>query len=297
MTVDFIEPMKAKQAEDIGDYLNPEWVAEEKFDGTRYLAYISREGIHIISRRGVEKTDRLPQLVDELLQWSVDLPTLLRGTILDGEIIANGGFSETMSLVGSLGSRGVHQKVQYKYMVFDLLRASGKWIMDENLLARQTRLRQLFELSRHLPILTQSKPFTPTQERLDTIWGRGGEGIMLKRWRSTYQPGKRSGDWRKVKMVRTADGVITGFNPGEGKYIDTIGSIIISQYRGEDLRPVTNISGMTDDLRYQIGREQHRYLGQVVEFAYERVLVDSYRHPRFKRFRPDKDPKECIWND
>jgi ATP-dependent DNA ligase len=136
----------------------------------------------------------------------------------------------------------------------------------------------------------------PTYDGLDAIWARGGEGVMLKSARGLYRPGKRSSDWLKIKTVETADGVILGYNPGEGKYSDTTGSIIIGQYglplAPGRLLPVTNISGMTDEMRYSLGPE---HIGQVVEFAYQKKTRDSYRHPRFKRFRPDKDSKECTW--
>lgn len=298
--MEFIEPMKAKTAENLDKYLDqPHWVAEEKYDGTRYLAYLEGPEIKIISRRGVDKTDRLPQLVSDLRRVAVENPLVTRGTILDGEVIAFGGFLETMSLVGSLGSRGVHQRVQYRYCVFDILRASGQWLLEKPLLQRRAVLERSFAQMKPKDYTTMelTEQWQPSYTALDAIWARGGEGIMLKNVYGTYRPGKRSSDWLKIKEVQTADGIITGFNPGEGKYSDTVGSIIISQYgvRGFEDKPipVTNISGMTDDMRYSLGPE---HLGQVVEFAYQLRTKDSYRHPRFKRFRPDKDPKECIWN-
>lgn len=297
--MEFVEPMRAKTAENIERYIDhKEWVAEEKFDGTRYLAFIDGGDIRIISRRGVEKTDRVPQLVDELRRIAIQSPLVTRGTILDGEVVAAGGFLETMSLVGSLGSRGIHSRVNYSYLVFDILQASGQWVMDQPFLARRAILeRSFFHMEKDYEVIKLVKQFGLGYDTLDEIWARGGEGVMLKHIKGTYRPGKRSGDWLKVKAVQTADGVILGYNPGEGKYEDTVGSIIIGQYglpQGPDrLLPVTNISGMTDEMRYSL---DHNHIGQVVEFAYQLKTKDSYRHPRFKRFRPDKAKEECTWN-
>ena len=40
------------------------------------------------------------------------------------------------------------------------------------------------------------------------------EGVVAKRLRSTYQPGRRSGDWRKVKNFRTQEVVVGGWTAG-----------------------------------------------------------------------------------
>ena len=133
---------------------------------------------------------------------------------------------------------------------------------------------------------------------LENIWAAGGEGIIVKNIDSGYQMGKRSRGWIKVKAVQTADGVITGFTRGEGKYSDTIGAIVIGQYRDNIFVPrITKISGMTDDMRYTIGSDPAAFKGKVVEFAYQNKTDESYRHPRFKRFREDKNPRDCTWEN
>lgn len=296
-----IEAMKAKTAGDLTQYVqNPSWVAEEKFDGTRYLVYIKADSVKIISRRGVEKTDRLPQLVAEIRVLSRVNPRITAGCILDGEVIADGGFLQTMSLVGSLGSRGIHQTVAYRYVIFDLLMIDGKYIYHNPWIKRRHLLNLQFtpfNIAFKFKYMSLVKNSLPTYDFLDEIWARGGEGIMLKHVQAPYEPGKRSRWWLKVKAVETADGVILGYNPGEGKYAGTVGSIQIGQYDptmmdSSKLLHITNISGMTDELRYSLGPQD---IGKVVEFAYQLKTRDSYRHPRFKRFRPDKAPEECIW--
>lgn len=303
-----VEAMKAKTAVDLDRYIgDPAWVAEEKYDGTRYLSYIRGGEVRIISRRGVTKTDRFPQLHSQLLELARLDPRVEKGAIFDGEIIAAGGFLQTMSLVGSLGSRGIHQTVDYKYRVFDVLMIDGKMIWHNPLIKRRRLLERLLGSETSSPYfanieITEQQPMS--YEFLDKIWGAGGEGVMIKNLHAPYEPGKRSRWWLKVKAVETADGVIMGMNSGEGKYHNTLGSLMIGQHHTDHgqliLKHVTNISGMTDELRNEFWFNKGKYLDifkpTVVEFAYQLKTKDSYRHPRFKRFRPDKDPKECIWN-
>ncbi len=269
--MNIIEAMKAKTAENLDDYVeNPAWVAEEKYDGTRYLAYVRGDDVRIISRRGVDKTDRLPQLYAQFIGLARTDSRIARGAIFDGEVIADGGFLQTMSLVGSLGSRGIHKTVGYKYMVFDILMIDGMSIGHNPMIKRRQLLQKLL---------------TPPTLNI----------MITPQFPMSYA-------WLKVKAVETADGVIMGFNPGEGKYSDTIGSIQIGQWVNPtdapehdlyELTHVTNISGMTDEMRYSLGPQD---IGKVVEFAYQLKTKDSYRHPRFKRFRPDKPAWECIWD-
>lgn len=276
---------------------NPLWVGEEKFDGTRYIAAVTRTGIRIISRRGVEKTDRLPKLVTELEEWHA-AGRLPLGSILDGEVVA-GSFSETISLVNSLGSRGMDTDTQYHYMVFDILRRGKEWLTEYPLRTRRTELESILGVSRREGAITL---LTPQSHEIDSlleyVWRNGGEGIIVKNLDWRYEQGKRSKGWIKVKDVQTADGIITGFTPGEGKYHTTIGAIVIGQYRnGQFVKKITKISGMTDQLRYELGSNQESYLGRVVEFAFQHKTDESYRHPRFKAFRDDKKKRECTWED
>ena len=275
-----------------------DWIGEEKFDGTRYLAAVTRTGIRIVSRRGIEKTDRLPKLVAELeeLRDSSKLPV---GSVLDGEVVA-GSFSETISLVNSLGTRGVDAVSAYRYMVFDILRLGRDWLLDRPLHDRRPRLTSILGVPGHRTGIVQMTPQFSShmfETMLMKIWGVGGEGIIIKHVSGRYEQGKRSKSWIKVKAVQTADGVIVGFTPGEGKYHGTIGAIVIGQYRDGKFQRVCKISGMTDEVRYELGSNQGSYTGKVVEFAFQNKTDDSYRHPRFKRFRPDKSAAECSWED
>src|ERR671928_2156492 len=56
----------------------------------------------------------------------------------------------------------------------------------------------------------------------------GLEGIVAKRRASTYRPGERSPDWRKVKHQRMQEVIVAGWRPGKGRRAGRIGSLILA---------------------------------------------------------------------
>lgn len=113
----------------------------------------------------------------------------------------------------------------------------------------------------------------------------GLEGFVVK------HPGH---PWFKYKVERTADVVIMSFKPGNGKYRGLIGSIHCGAWDGGNLVEVTSVSGMDDDIRYELSKDPPSFVGSVIEVEYQERSIKRLRHPRFKRFRPDKPARECL---
>ena len=121
----------------------------------------------------------------------------------------------------------------------------------------------------------------------DKILAAGFEGLMLKTPDHYYQRGKRTYDWMKVKNVLDADLHIEGFFEGQGKYEGQLGGVIVLVNNGVEVRVG---SGFSDQERVDIWNNKEVYLGKVIEVQYHEETPDgSLRHPRFKRFRGDKD--------
>lgn len=118
-------------------------------------------------------------------------------------------------------------------------------------------------------------------DTLGTILSDGGEGIMLRRGHSTWQP-YRSADLVKVKPVDSGEAVIIGYEPGEGKYKGMLGSLILDNN--------VRISGMLDNHRllYTNGGMMAFHIGQTVKYNYNGLTRDgSPRHPRLARNSDD----------
>ncbi len=123
---------------------------------------------------------------------------------------------------------------------------------------------------------------------------QGEEGTLLKN-KTGYWKDQRSPDLVKFKAERECDLSVIGYNPGEGKFVGMVGSLICESSDG---KINVSISGFNDELRQEITNNINTLIGKIVEITYnERITsdqtsragVDSLFLPRFSRFREDKN--------
>lgn len=114
----------------------------------------------------------------------------------------------------------------------------------------------------------------------------GLEGVVTKRPGHLFTSG-RNADWQKMKDVNSVDVPIVGYVEGEGKFEGTLGAIVVKLENGQ----TTNVgSGFSDHLREEIWNNQPLYMNNIAEIQYhEETLAGNLRHPRFFRFRKDKE--------
>ena len=127
----------------------------------------------------------------------------------------------------------------------------------------------------------------------ELLLSQGHEGTILKNFSALWED-TRSKHLVKMKAEKTCDLEIIGYNPGEGKFLGQVGSIICAS---SDRKVEVSISGFTDALRLEVTRRQDELRGTIVEVLYnERISsqsanrngVDSLFLPRFNEFRTDK---------
>lgn len=330
-----IEPMLAEDTdkkEHIDSALqinNLEWIAEEKYDGSRYIAHFTGKDpvgdsvdfehfIRFTSRRTsvkdglkVEKTENIPHL--SKLNFES-----LAGTILDGEIISGEGTSsnKVTSIMGSLPEKAIEKQKEFgyvDYVIWDILYHKGKDIQNEPWSYRRSILKEVVkELNKKSKHFKIAQVMDLNKEKFcKTIIARGGEGIILKNIKSPYLQGERNWRyWCKVKRERTWDVVCTGFDFPEKWSVNVKGETVINRlfannwisaikfgiYRKGKLEEFGQTSGMSDEERAKISQNQNQYIGQVLTVEGQEVQKDKIRHPRFICWRDDKDPKDCIWS-
>jgi bifunctional non-homologous end joining protein LigD len=155
---------------------------ELKWDGFRAIVR-SGNDFRVRSRRGWNMTSRLPELAD--------LPV---EAVLDGELVALGDDGwPSCPLVCARMLNG-DRRVWLTYIVFDALELEGRRTTH---LPYVERRRLLEELQLEGPHWRTSPSFDDGEALLTVACERGLEGVVAKRLRSSYRPGKRG--WIKVK--------------------------------------------------------------------------------------------------
>ena len=154
----------------------------------------------IFNRKGVEYTDRLPELIEAAKRIPAG------DFILDGEACwfdENGRTLFKGSQIRCSTQDKTKQRIaQLKYpivmLAFDILSLDGKnvehWPLEE-------RKMILDDILRTVPPDIRSLKHTTTRKRAlyEEVIARGEEGLILKRSGSRYERGKRSNSWMKVK--------------------------------------------------------------------------------------------------
>lgn len=303
-------PMNAKDATKKLDALmkDDNYVAEIKFDGSRYL---SIEGRFFSRKKSENKKD--PENLGMPVEKTANVPHLSKllsvtGLILDGEVFYPGQKSNNVtSIMGAKPEKAIaRQKEQgwIQYVIYDILMYKGIDLTSTPWSRRRELLEEAYEeyVVGYERIIHLSQVAEGTANKRDMLkWAEdnGEEGIMLKNVHATYKPDKRpEHHWYKVKGEITIDAVITGFTEGEGKYAGLIGSIEFGLYKSDGvLYSAGTCSGMTDEVRKNLTDNREHYAGSVIEIkAMERTAKGLFRHPVFLRFRDDKSPIDCRWD-
>ncbi len=228
-----------------------EWQVEWKWDGIRGQM-IRRQGSLFVWSRGEELiTHRFP----EFQQFFFQLPD---GVVLDGEILS---WADHRPLPFQyLQTRVTRKSVSKKqlaaapvvFLAYDLLELEGKDLRQQPLSERRKLLEQLVARVNHPNLLVsplvQFEEWKELSDLMTTARERGCEGFMLKRKASTYQAGRRRGDWWKWKIdPLSVDAVLIYAQKGSGKRGSLFTAYTFAVRDGEQLVPFARAySGLTD---------------------------------------------------
>ena len=216
---------------------DPSLVYEPKYDGIRAIVEVAPgQAARLWSRLGNEKTRQFPEIAAALEQWSAALKAPV---VLDGEIVAldakgaPAGFQRLQGRI-NLSDAPVSSRPSshsspsspprsssasppgVALILFDILREGGTDLRTRTLDERRAVLERLFgraaTRSRRPAILRISESVRGDGRELHArALSSGWEGLIAKRAASTYQSGKRTPDWRKLKIVHEQEFVVGGW--------------------------------------------------------------------------------------
>ncbi|MEP6600757.1 MAG: DNA ligase D [Nitrospirota bacterium] len=226
--------------------LDPQLVYEPKYDGIRALVEVlpgyDRGGVTIWSRLGNDKTSQFPELGQRLdgFRRRLKAPVLL-----DGEIVAldetgePAGFQQLQGrihLTQRADGRDVGRpKVAVALIVFDVLRDGQEDLRTLPLTTRRARLEKIVGAGGGGAL--RLSEFVPADGRLlyQQALAHGWEGLIAKTAESPYRTGRRSAEWRKLKIVKRQEFVIGGWTePRDSRPF--FGALLLGVYEGTILR-------------------------------------------------------------
>lgn len=290
---------------------------EFKWDGYRAVLYHDGKRTTLKSRNGLDLTPRFPEL--EALGRALHGPA-----VLDGEIVAHGpsgapDFGLLQKRAGQTGKEPVRrlmEEIPVRYMIFDLLHHRGARVRA---MPYTERRRRLLDLKLDGPRWSVPPHEVGEGEAMLAVSKKHGfEGVVAKRLDSTYEAGKRSPAWLKVRFLRRQELVIGGYTPGEGALAGSMGSLLLGYHDADGrLRYAGHVgTGFSekDRLAIKLSLDKARLASSPFAdkvdrpravFARPKLVAEikftewtaerKLRHPSFVAFRLDKRAREVVW--
>lgn len=274
---------------------------ELKWDGYRVLAHVDADDVVLLSRNGHSLNDRFPRIVDSLKKRKLQ-------SILDGEVVA-------LTAEGKVDFSLLHRRspvAHVCYIVFDVLQVQGQSLCPRPWMERRQHLEDLLP-SEGVLLLSPLLPGS-AKDNLAFAISQGFEGIVSKRRDSPYLPGTRSSTWLKQKRRRSLDCVFVGIKKTQGR----LRSAAVGAY-GDDgsLLYLGNVGSgfgegelnFLEEAVWTLGTLKHcpcvnpptlkdhwiwckPFLVLEIEY-FELTPSRRLRHPVFRRFRFDKEARDC----
>jgi bifunctional non-homologous end joining protein LigD len=216
----FVAPCLATLSEKAPDSDN--WVHEIKFDGYRIQARLDRGKVKLLTRKGLDWTEKFPTIADAVARLPV------RSALLDGEVVVEGddGISSFSLLQQDLKAERHDRMVFY---VFDLMYLEGADLKSLPLGARKDALAKLLKRQPARGPLRLSESLTePGTTLLRHACKMGLEGIVSKVADAPYRSG-RSHDWVKTKCSDRQEFVVAGVVPSTAD-AHAVGALVLGFY-------------------------------------------------------------------
>ena len=218
---DWVAPQLSKLVQVTPD--GPEWAHEHKFDGYRMHARIAGRSIRLLTRTGLDWTEKFASTGQAFRSLRVG------SAYIDGELCAVS--AEGLTLFNSM-QPAEDQGEGLIYVAFDLLHVDGQ----------DLRSLPFFKRKEHLAAMLQKRPVTATIRYSAHQVGGGPEfyrracelkweGVVSKRIDAAYTPGNR-GLWTKSKCLNREEFVVAGWTDPEGSR-PHLGALLLAYYEAD----------------------------------------------------------------
>jgi DNA ligase-1 len=292
--------------------------AEYKIDGSRLQVHKWGTQIWLFSRRGVEKSQTLPEIVEIAKSFRA------QSCIVDGEVFAVDQDGRPLPFQVMLERTVPRElapeelaermaRVRIAYRAFDILFLNGKELIGLPLSERRKYLLEVVP-PEYLAEGVECQNEVELMRFYDEALKKGFEGIVVKNLNSRYEIGQRTYTWLKLKPERdTIDCTIVKALYGKGKRAGLYSSFLLAVRDPKERKlytigKVSNLPEQTMDAlatiieRTKTDADDEGVFVKptvVVEVTYQEIQeTDEYtsgyalRVPKIVRFRTDKTVEE-----
>lgn len=268
-------------------------LVSEKFDGVFAFALVMDGECLIFSRTGEEYTS--------LEHLKAPLMTLYKD--LECEVIIFEAYAEGVPQPTISGwcrdTKKQHTEVEayiHDAMTIEEFIAADtpKIYMPETYYVRYGFLKLHFDGYPYLHLIPQFhvECETALMALAESVWARGGEGVVARTEFGGYYPGKRNAYMVKLKKGVSFDLKVTGVEEGTGKYSGCTGKLICQDLTGKTIKVG---SGLSDEQRKAWWSNSEEIIGKIVQVDAMAVSTKGVlREPRFKGIRYDKKEADFI---
>jgi bifunctional non-homologous end joining protein LigD len=309
--------------------VNPKLVYEPKYDGIRALIEIEPRKaaplVRLWSRLGNDKTTQFPSIVHAV---EAAVPKIGVPLLVDGEIVAldaHGKPAGFQRLQGRIHVRGAHDVERLDraqpvaLIAFDLLRDGDEDIRGLPLAERRARLERRLRAVQSDILRSSEQAVGDGRALLARAREEGWEGLIAKEIDSTYQSGRRSPAWAKLKVVQQQEFVVGGWTeprqtrqffgalllgvqdpeaPGKLLYVGHTGT----GFDQKELQRVWKLLKARETTqspfseRFKTNEPAHWAKPDLVAQVRFTEWTDDLklRHPVYLGLRDDKDPKTVV---
>jgi bifunctional non-homologous end joining protein LigD len=277
----------------------PGWIYEEKYDGVRILAYKEGQHISLLTRNGIDRTERYATVAKAVANLNP------KTVLLDGEVVV---FDKKKVSHFQMLQQG---QGPMKYVVFDCLYAAGTDLRKMPLSDRREVLETVVG-QKSGEIVLSGELATNGIKAFVVAQKRKLEGLVAKNPDSKYQE-RRSYDWLKVKVNHESEFVIGGYTKPAGAR-QYFGALLLGVYERKKLRyagkvgtgfdadTLRDLSGQLQKIKTakspfvdETGEQTATFVHPklVAQIAYtEWTSEGRLRHPAFLGLREDKAAKD-----
>jgi DNA ligase D-like protein (predicted ligase) len=196
----------------------PQWLHEIKLDGFRMAARIEGGRARLLTRTGLDWTDKYPSVIAALAKVRA------KTAYLDGELCGVG--EDGLPSFSQIQAASDGERVRLIYYAFDLLYLDGRDTASLPLIKRKALLEPLIA---GLPGLQFNGHEIGDGETIRKHACKlGFEGVVSKTIDAPYAPGNR-GLWRKSKRLNRQEFIVVGWTDPEGSR-PHLGALLLSYY-------------------------------------------------------------------